>query len=40
MVLILGNFDDSIKRLLRLGKYFIGGLEKDLYEFIKRVIEF
>ena len=37
---ILGNLDDSIKRLSRSGKHSTGGLEKDLHELIKRAIEF
>lgn len=34
MASILGNLDDSIKRLSRSGKHSTGGLEKDLHELI------
>ena len=34
------NLDDSIKRLLRSGKYSTGSLERDLNELVKRAVEF
>ena len=37
--MIMGNLDDTIKRLLRSEKHSSGSLEKDLHELVKRAIE-
>lgn len=37
---MLGNLDETIKRMLRSGKHSVGTLERDLHELIKRAVEF
>jgi len=37
--MIMGNLDDTVKRLLRSGKHSSASLEKDLHELVKRAIE-
>ena len=37
--MIMGNLDESIKRLLQSGKHSSASLEKDLHELVKRAIE-
>ena len=37
---MLGNLDETIKRMLRSGKHSVGAVERDLDELIKRAVEF
>ena len=37
---MLGNLDETIKRLIRSGKHSSGSLDRDLHELVKRAVEF